>query len=116
MNLSPFFLPPRRFALAAGLLLLLAAPAGAEEVRRCVVADPTGTPLNVRALPNGTVVGVLANGTLVEPQDRVTVGGKRWVFVARDGEPLGWVFAAFIDCRRAAESREVAPVPPAGRR
>jgi hypothetical protein len=28
----------------------------------CTVGDPTGTPLNVRGQPNGTILGALHNG------------------------------------------------------
>ena len=32
----------------------------------CIVSDPTGTPLNVRATPNGRIIGSLSNGTRVQ--------------------------------------------------
>jgi hypothetical protein len=35
-------------------------PAKAEEV--CKVTDPTGTPLNVRDVPNGRIINQLKNG------------------------------------------------------
>jgi len=48
----------------------------------CQVIDPTGTPLNVRTIPNGHIVGTLNNGTLVSVLDRAfDRGGKQWVYV-----------------------------------
>ncbi|EDZ96180.1 MULTISPECIES: SH3 domain-containing protein [Oscillatoriales] len=41
-------------------LQLAQTPVGA-----CIVNDPTGTPLNVRATPAGKIVGSLPNGTRV---------------------------------------------------
>ncbi len=85
--------------LVAGLFLL-----GASEVlaqTRCRVMDPTGTPLNVRAAPNGSVVGQLRNGRLVtvleSSQDRRR---RSWVYVAdfSSGQPIGWVFREFVAC------------------
>jgi hypothetical protein len=69
----------------------------------CRVMDPTGTPLNVRATPNGPVVGMLNNGKQVivfdPPTDRTD---KSWVYVRNyeDGKPIGWVFRKFIACER----------------
>lgn len=37
--------------------------------RRCIVTDPTGTPLNVRNVPNGRVVSTLENGTEVHIEE-----------------------------------------------
>jgi hypothetical protein len=90
----------RRTAVTAFLLSMLntvsvAAPS------RCKVMDPTGTPLNVRAAPLGSVIGNLPNGMLVSVADRsVDQGGKLWVYISRysDGESLGWVFREFISC------------------
>ncbi len=68
--------------------------------RNCTVDDPTGTPLNVRANPNGPILGALYNGTSVEIRDITVDGsGHRWAYIV----PLtkgkrGWVFRAFLDC------------------
>ena len=92
------------FALAAGLAAF-ASPAAAQSPRVCVVADPTGTLLNIRDTPNGAVVGSIHNGVWVKATDRMTSRGKAWVFIhdsdARGslGEPLGWVFAGYLSCR-----------------
>ena len=88
------------FALAA-----LATPAAAQSPRVCVVADPTGTLLNIRDTPNGTIVGEIANGAWVKATDRASSRGKPWVFIHDSdtngtlGPPLGWVFAAYLTCR-----------------
>src|SRR5262249_40527209 len=44
----------------------------------CIVADPTGTPLNVRSRPNGTILGALHNDTKVIVTDSTIVSGKVW--------------------------------------
>jgi len=78
----------------------------------CVVADPTGTPLNVRAQPNGHILSTLDNGLSVDVIAETRVGGKRWVEVAANGETLGWVFANFLDCSGRDESLKSAPMHP----
>jgi hypothetical protein len=57
------------------------------------VRDPSGTPLNVRAEPNGraALVGTLENGTAVTVEE--TRG--RW---RRIGAPAGWVWADNLAC------------------
>jgi Bacterial SH3 domain len=64
------------------------------------VTDPAGTPLNVRATPNGAVVDKLPNGTLVAVIDNATNGGKSWVYVSEyeSGRRIGWTFREFISC------------------
>ncbi|MBL8587609.1 MAG: SH3 domain-containing protein [Methylobacteriaceae bacterium] len=86
------------FALA--VLLALPAPLQAGEL--CRVADPTGTPLNVRTAPNFKIVGALRNGTRVEILQVVRGDdGKQWAFIAdaADGRAHGWVFRSYLDCR-----------------
>ena len=97
------------FALALAAVLAvggpLAAPAAAQSARVCVVSDPTGTLLNVRDEPNGRVVGEIHNGVWVKATDRTISRGKPWIFIHDSdvngtlGEPLGWVFAAYLTCR-----------------
>src|SRR5271166_1243225 len=74
---------------------------------RCLVADPTETPLNVRAAPDGDIVGTLSNGTSVTIFDRSFVGGKSWVYVGRfeDRIPIGWVYRNYLNCEAAATSQ-----------
>lgn len=89
-----------RAAILATILLSLTA-SGAFAQSRCRVMDPTGTPLNIRAAPNGEIIGKAANGALVNVLDRSTDGrGRAWVYVAHraSGEPLGWVYREFIAC------------------
>ena len=67
---------------------------------RCLVADPTGTPLNLRTAANGPIIGTLKNGTLVTILDGSSVKGSSWAYVGRyeDRAPLGWVFRAYLNC------------------
>lgn len=102
----------RKSIIAATVLTVFASgmvPAFAAE---CVVADPTGTPLNVRAQPNGPILSTLDNGSSVDVIAETRVSGKRWVQVAADGEMLGWVFASFLDCARRDEDLKSAPMHP----
>jgi len=71
---------------------------------RCVVADPSGTPLNVRSAPEGTIVQTLINGFAVKIVETASSRGKPWVYVARanNNEPLGWVFREYLNCDRSA--------------
>jgi uncharacterized protein YraI len=78
----------------------------------CVVADPTGTPLNVRSEPQGRVLSVLDNGVTVDVLGERTLGGKRWAKVAANGETRGWVFAAYLKCTVADDSKKSAPMKP----
>lgn len=83
------------------IVLLLAGWSEASAQSRCRVMDPTGTPLNVRSSPNGTVVGSLRNGTLVTILDRSRDRqGRSWVYIGRyrSGQSVGWVYREFIAC------------------
>jgi hypothetical protein len=69
----------------------------------CRVADPTGTPLNVRTLPNGKIIGNFANGTDVSILDSTIFKNKQWVFIqgssheeVGDITVAGWVFRDFL--------------------
>ena len=91
-------------AVVAGIAL--AAPAMAQSRGSvCVIADPTGTLLNVRTAPNGRVVGQIANGVWVRVGDMAAMNGKPWAFIHDSdmtgtlGDPLGWVFARYLNCR-----------------
>jgi uncharacterized protein YgiM (DUF1202 family) len=66
----------------------------------CTVADPTGTPLNIREEPNGAIYGTYDNGVRVRPYDEKTVKGKKWVAVERLAEDnaAGWVFDPYLKC------------------
>ena len=57
-------------------MLFIGASTKASAQERCLVADPTGTPLNVRIAPNGRITQTLINGVLVMIFDRSSVKGK----------------------------------------
>ena len=70
---------------------------------RCKVTDPTGTPLNVRARPNGPVINRLRNGRIVEILDTARdKRGRPWVFVGGyykgNWREWGWIYREFISC------------------
>jgi hypothetical protein len=72
--------------IAVGASLVLAAsPASARWVwvpdkTECAVADPTGTPLNVRSTPpDGPILGALNNGTIVTVVETILARGQKWV-------------------------------------
>jgi len=63
----------------------------------CIVNDPTGTPLNVRASPRGKILDTVSNGTNVVIVER---RGK-WtaiVIPVVDHIKGGWVFHQFLQC------------------
>jgi hypothetical protein len=72
----------------------------------CTVADPTGTPLNVRAEPiDGKIVAKLKNGTVVRVEDNNEGAGDEtadwWqISVTKNGKrrTLGWVTSKFLNC------------------
>ena len=110
MTQTPFL---RRTLLSAALLSMFSAPALAAD---CLVDDPTGTPLNVRAAPNGAILTTLGNGVSVEVIEEARIGSKRWLLVSRRGERLGWIFGAYVVCPKGGEAREAAPNQPVDRR
>jgi uncharacterized protein YraI len=66
----------------------------ANAARVCKVADPTGSPLNIRATPGGRVVGTIRNGRTVSISGSATDSqGRSWVFIGR-----GWVLREFVAC------------------
>jgi len=88
-----------RILLLAAILFATTCAAPAQG--RCRVMDPTGTPLNVRATPNGQIIGNLPNGLLVSIIDVATDNrGRPWALIARydSGRRIGWVFREFIAC------------------
>ena len=76
-------------------------PGGSDQDRNtCVVADPTGTPLNIRTSPNGKIVGKIANGERIRISDQTTENGKEWAYISNAASrPMGWVFRKFLACR-----------------
>ena len=86
---------PSRFALAT-FALALAAPVAAGQ--RCMVTDPTGTPLNVRR-SDGKIIGALHNGEIVRIlRMGADSNGKPWAYVAYETNGEGWVYREFISC------------------
>lgn len=66
----------------------------------CLVADPTGTPLNIRTSPNGKIIGKIANGERIRISDQTTENGKEWAYISNTASrPMGWVFRKFLACR-----------------
>jgi len=94
-SISPIILA---FSLACLASLSVGQTARAERV--CEVTDPTGTPLNVREYPNGTVINALRNGREVYIHD--TSNDGRWVRVGGyyngSYRMWGWVFREYISC------------------
>lgn len=82
---------------AIAALIAWAAPALAGD--RCMAADPTGTPLNIRD-QHKRVIGALANGrTVIVQRYGHDDAGKPWAYVATPGgKRLGWVYREFISC------------------
>ena len=71
---------------------------------RCTVADPTGTPLNLRDLPRGKVIGKLKNGTVVyKTSDMYDTEYRNWseIKLSRRGRTKGWVVTEFLDCSQS---------------
>lgn len=67
----------------------------------CRVTDPTGTTLNLRAAPAGTILGPAApNGAIVAIVDSAYDAKQRqWARIARpNGTTLGWVFQNYLVC------------------
>ena len=68
--------------------------------KSCVVADPSGTPLNVRHRPNGRILGALSKDSEVFITDLTEVGGRKWAKVVPLGEgKTGWVFRDYVTCQ-----------------
>jgi hypothetical protein len=88
----------RRLALGFALAALSAAGAMAQQ-SNCRVADPSGTPLNVRDAPNGRITGTLPNGLAVRILS-VDGPGQTWVRIGdgAGGQPIGWVFRRYLAC------------------
>lgn len=67
----------------------------------CKVTDPTGTPLNVRATPNGKIIDQVKNGTIVYVSEYDEDSkGRAWamIFNAKNDKYIGWVYREFISC------------------
>ena len=71
----PFISVLQVVALSTGIICIQV-PTQALGQERCIVADPTGTPLNVRSTPDGHVIQTLNNGISVTIFDRMSFRGK----------------------------------------
>ncbi len=85
------------------LVVVLAFAGNSVKAEQCKVTDPTGTPLNLRALPNGRIIGKVGNGTIVFiEKDATDDNGKSWVKIGTYRKSkyviLGWVYREFISC------------------
>lgn len=76
----------------------------------CTVVDPTGTPLNVRAGPNGKVISTLKKGVKVEFIEHKDHKGKRWALVGKYSEAWGYVFGAYLNCNGSDELGKICTV------
>ncbi len=101
------------FILRACLMAAALAASPVLASGECLVDDPTGTPLNVRAAPNGPILTTLRNGTRVTVLEETKRGGKRWLLVSRQGERLGWIFGAYVVCPKGGDARGAPPAQPA---
>ena len=93
--------------------LVVPAWAGDHHGWQCKVTDPTGTPLNVRATPNGVKKGTLRNGTkVIMTGDSTDSKGRSWALVHWEGGQRlkgyakgddrayeGWVIREYISCK-----------------
>lgn len=109
MRLRPLAYPLALLATAGAALACGGAPI-------CTVADPTGTPLNIRPSPNGPVVGAARNGTELVFVEHREVDGKLWALVERfeSGELAAdfdgaWVFGAYLDCEATTKGLSAEP-------
>jgi hypothetical protein len=101
----------RRAFVLSVLACLLSAPALAcDGPPVCTVVDPTGTPLNVRAGPNGTILTSLKRGAKVEVVEHKEHDGKRWALVGRYSEAWGYVFGAYLKCEGEDEMGRICTV------
>lgn len=88
----------KKFALA---LIATFAFGLSAHAQTCKVTDPTGTPLNARATPNGKIISKVKNNTVVYVSEYAYDDkGRPWalVFNAKNNKYIGWVFREFISC------------------
>jgi uncharacterized protein YgiM (DUF1202 family) len=83
---------------AATIFIALAAPGDARANEVCTVADPSGTPLNVRSQPkpNGSILGALNNDTSVVVKER----RGQWASIVPESGKSGWVWAEYLSCEK----------------
>jgi hypothetical protein len=88
----------------------------ASSSQRCMVTDPTGTPLNVRRF-DGKIMGALHNGEIVKLlRTGADPHGKPWAYVAYQTNGEGWVYREFIQLLlRVTRARASAPPLPSAK-
>ena len=91
-----------QIAVASAFIVALAA-AQDQAAGRCAVTDPTGTPLNLRAAPNGRILATLSNRQTVQFLDQVYDDrGRPWALVRMAGGGgtgvRGYVYREFVSC------------------
>jgi Bacterial SH3 domain len=90
-----------RFVLAVAVVIFTAGSALADD--KCLVTDPTGTPLNVRDTPAGKIVTTLPNGiTVMISEFGEDAKGKAWARIGslkgNQKAKGGWVLREFVSC------------------
>jgi len=94
----------RKIMIFIGCILVAPSiPARAAPSVVCRVADPTGTPLNIRLQPNGEIVATAHNGEkiLVFRGDEMRdARGRTWLSVAlmSSSAPDGYVIGSYVRC------------------
>ena len=93
---------------------------GGYPMRDCIVADPTGTPLNLRASPNGMIVNDTSFHNGYDVTIYQVIGS--WAYVGfAGGNPLvdhsitwGWVWRPFLSCEKGPPSinLKLTPIEP----
>ena len=77
-----------RATMLACLITLAGTAAAQQPPTRCLVNDPSTTPLNLRAGPNGTIIGTLANRQTVRILEQtVDERGRSWARVTVTSGP-----------------------------
>ena len=99
-----------KFLIAIAVMLFPTASFACGGAPVCTVVDPTGTPLNVRAGPNGKILSTLKKGSKVEFIEHQEKDGKKWALVARYGESSGFVFGDYLKCTGSDDIGEICTV------
>ncbi len=109
-------MPVRLLAVSCAVLATAGVALACGGAPVCTVADPTGTPLNIRLAPNGPVVGTAKNGTELMFVEHREVDGKLWALVERfeDGELVAdfdgaWVFGDYLVCSGPTDALPAEP-------
>jgi uncharacterized protein YraI len=93
---------------AAMIFIALTAPGDARANEVCTVADPSGTPLNVRSQPklDGSILGALNNDTSVVVKER---RGQWASIVPESAGKSGWVWAEYLSCGKNLPANATEP-------